>query len=137
MANDLIPFKEEASRVTGTPTAAVIGKRFVSISGDKNADGTYSIAPTPAGGKAFGVACWDAAVGQRVTVVVIESGHIVPVTASAVIAAGASITSAADSRAVAAAGAAGANVNALGIVLTGAAAGADAQVLLTRHSVTV
>lgn len=131
MANDLIPFKEEASRVTCTPTAAVQGKRFVSISGDRNADGTYSIAPTAAGGKAFGVACWDAAIGQKVTVVVIESGHIVPVVASAIIAAGASVTAAADARAVTAAGAASAQ----GICLTGAAAGADAQVLLTRHTV--
>lgn len=127
---ELIPFKEDAERVTCTPTAAVIGKRFVSISGDRNADGTYSIAPTPAGGKAFGVACWDAAIGKKVTVVTITSGHIVPVTASAVVAAGASVTSDATSQAVTAAGAA----RAQGIALTGAAANADCMVQLTNHT---
>lgn len=129
MANDLIPFKEHANRVTGTCSAAVQGKRFVSISGDRNPDGTYTIAPTPAGGKAFGVACWDAGVGQRVAIVVIESGDIVPIVASAALAANASVTSTADGRAVTA----DATASALGICLTGAAAGADAQILLTRH----
>lgn len=138
MANDLIPFKEHANRVTGTPTAAVTGKRFVSISGDRNADGSYSIAPTPAGGKPFGVAAWDCPVGGKVTVVVIESGDIVPVTVGAAgLAANASVVSDAAGAAVVAAGAAGAVVHAAGICLSGAAAGADAQILLTRHSVTV
>lgn len=135
---ELIPFKEDAERVTCTPTAAVTGKRFVSISGDRNADGTYSIAPTAAGGKVFGVACWDAAVGKKVTVILIQSGHIVPVTAgAAALAAGASVVSDATGQAVVAAGAAGTVQHSVGICLTGAAAGADAQIHLTRHSVTV
>lgn len=137
MANDLIPFKEDAERVTCTATVAVTGKRFVSISGDRQADGTYSVAPTPAGGKPFGVATWDAAAGRKVTVVVIDSGHIVPVTAVAAIAANTSVVSDATGQATPAAGAAGAVVHASGIALTGAAAGADAMILLTRHSVTV
>lgn len=137
MADDLIPFKENAERVTCTPTAAVIGKRFVSISADRNADGTYSIAPSPAGGKPLGVAAWTCPVGGKVTVVVIDSGHIVPVRTAAVVAAGASVISDATGQATPAAGAAGAVVQAQGICLTGAAAGADAQILLTRHSVTV
>lgn len=130
MNNELIPFKEDAERVTCTPTAPVVGKTFVSISGDRNADGTYSIAPTPAGGKAFGVACWDAGVGQRVTVVVIESGHIVPVRTGAAIAANASVTADAAAKAVTAAGAASAQ----GICLTGAGNDTDAMILLTRHT---
>lgn len=130
MANDLIPFKEDAQRVTCTATTAVTGKTFVAISGDKQADGTYSVAPAGAGAKAFGVAAWDAAAGARVTVVVIESGHIVPVKAGAALAANDSVTPNATGQAVVAAAAAGA----AGIVLTGAASGADAQVLLTRHT---
>lgn len=130
MADDLIPFKEDAQRVTCTATAAVTGKRFVAITGDKQADGTYSVGPAGAGAKAFGVAAWSAPVGARVTVVVIESGHIVPVRAGAALAANDSVTSNATGEAVVAAAAAGAS----GIVLTGAAAGADAQVLLARHT---
>lgn len=135
--NELIPFKEPADRVTCTPTAAVVGKTFVSISGDKNADGTYSIAPTPAGGKAFGVACWDAAIGVRVTVITLESRTIVPVQAGAAIAAGASVVADAAAKAITAVPAvAGAVVNrASGIAVTGAAINTDAQILLTRHVV--
>lgn len=129
MANDLIPFKEDGERVTCTPSAAVTGKTLVSISGDRQADGTYTIAPAAAGGKAFGVAGWDAAAGATVTVVTIPSGHIVPVTAGAALAAGDSITPAAGGAAAVAAGGA----RACGIVLTGAANGADAVVQLTNH----
>lgn len=135
--NELIPFKEHADRLTCTPSAAVTGKRFVVISGDRNADGTYTIAPSAAGGKAIGVAAWDAGVGVRVTVVTRDSGDIVPVTAGGALAAGQSVVSDATGQAVVAAGAAGAVVHALGIVMTGAAAGADAQIKLTPHSVTV
>lgn len=137
MANDLIPFKEDAQRVTCTATTAVTGKTFVAISGDKQADGTYSVAPAGAGAKAFGVAAWDAPAGARVTVVVIESGHIVPVKAGAALAANDSVTPNATGRAVLAAGGAGTTQHALGIVVQGAASGADAEILLTRHSVTV
>lgn len=137
MANDLIPFKEDAKRVTCTATAAVTGKTFVAITGDKQADGTYSVGPAGAGAKALGVAAWDAAAGKKVTVVVIESGHIVPVRAGAALAANASVSSDATGQAVTAAGAAGTTQHALGLVVQGAAAGADAEILLTRHSVTV
>lgn len=130
MANDLIPFKEDGERVTCTPSAPVTGKTLVSISGDRQADGTYTIAPAGAGGKVFGVACWDAPAGGRVTVVTIPSGHIVPVTAGAALAAGDSITPEAGGTAVVAAGAA----RACGIVLTGAADGDDAVVQLVNHT---
>ena len=130
MANDLIPFKEHANRVTCTATAAVTGKTFVAISGDLNADGTYSVAPAGAGAKVFGVAAWDAPAGRKVTVIPLEAGDIVPVTAAAALAANDSVTPDATGKAAVAAAAAGA----AGIVLTGAAAGADAQVLLARHT---
>lgn len=131
MANDLIPFKEHADRITCTPSAAVTGKRFVSISGDRNADGTYTVAPTANAGKALGVAAWDAGIGGKVTVVTINSGDIVPVRAGAALTAGASVMSDATGQAiVATTGATG-----LGIVMTGCASGADAQIMLSRHSV--
>lgn len=131
MANDLIPFKEPASRVTCVASAAVTGKTFVVISGNANADGLYSVAPAGAGAKVFGVACWDAAIGAKVTVITLESGHIVPVVAgAAALAANASVKSDATGKAVVAA----ATDACAGIVLTGAAAGADTQVLLARHT---
>lgn len=86
-ANECIPFKEPGGHVTGTPTAAVTGKRCVVISGDRNADGTYSVAPAGAGVKAFGVAQQDAGVGVRVTIIR-SPGIIIPVTSGAAIAAG-------------------------------------------------
>lgn len=129
MANELIPFKENGERVTCTPTTAVTGKQFVSLSGNVNADGTYSIAPTGAGGKVFGVACWDCAIGGKVTVVTIPSGHIVPVKTSGAVVAGASVKSAAGGLATAATAA----DKAFGIVITGAADGADAMIQLTHH----
>jgi len=129
MDNDLIPFKEDGERVTCTPSAAVTGKRFVSISGDKNADGTYTVAPTGAGGKVFGAATWDASTTQKVTVITVPSGYIVPIVASGVIAAGASVKSGALGVAVAATAA----DKACGICLSGAVDGADAIIQLTNH----
>lgn len=80
MANECIPFFDEGDQITGTATAAVTGKRFVAISGNRQADGTISIAPPAAGGRVFGVAEQDAAVGRRVGIIR-ERGSIVPVTA--------------------------------------------------------
>lgn len=129
-ANELIPFKEHADRLTCTPSTAVIGKRFVSLAGDRQADGTYTIAPSANAGKALGVACWDAGVGAKVTVVSVDAGDIVPVRAGAALTAGASVMSDATGQAIVATGAA-----ALGICMTGCASGADAQIKLSRHSV--
>lgn len=130
MANDLIPFFENASRVTCVATGAVTGKRFVSISAEPNANGTYSVAATGAAGKVFGVACWDAAIGDQVTVVTVPSGQIVPVTASGAIAAGASVKPGAAGVAVAAT----ATDRAYGICVVGAADGEDAAIQLIPHT---
>lgn len=125
---DAIPYYEDGDELTGTATAAITGKTFVRISGDKQADGTLSLAPAGAGAVAIGVAMFDAAVGQRVTIHTINSGNVMPVTAGAApLAAGARVASDAAAHAVAA----GAGAPALGIVLTGAAAGADAMVSLS------
>ena len=130
MANDLIPFKEEGERVTCTPSSAVTGKRLVSISGNNNADGSYTIAPTGAGAKAFGVACWDAAVGQKVTVITVASGQVVPILASGAIAAGASVKPGAAGVVVTATAA----DRAIGICITGAADATDAMIHLAHHT---
>jgi hypothetical protein len=82
MANDLVPFFDEADQITGTATAAVIGKRFVRITGDLQADGTVSIGPPAAGGRVFGIAEQDAAIGRRVGVIR-ERGQLVPATTGA------------------------------------------------------
>lgn len=90
--NVCTPFKEPGWRLTSTPTANVTGKRFVAISGNKNANGTYSIAPPAAGGRVFGVAAHDQVIGKRVDVIRGPRGIIVPVTApAAAIAAGAEV----------------------------------------------
>lgn len=90
IVNECIPFMEPGARPTAHATAAVTGKRFVAISGDRQADGTYSVAPPAAGGRVFGVASWDAAIGQK-TVVIRGPGYIVPVRAAAAITAGAEV----------------------------------------------
>lgn len=136
MGNDAIPFFEDGDELTCTPTVAVLGKTFVKISGDAQADGTLSIAPCGAGDKALGIAMWDAAIGQRVTVKTINSGNVMPVTVGAAnVAAGVSVLSDADGNAVVPAGAG--EHHCLGTVLSGAVAGADAMVSLAYHDVTV
>jgi predicted RecA/RadA family phage recombinase len=82
MAADCIPLYEPGDRITCTPTAAVQGKRFVAISGNQQADGTFSVAPPTAAGRVLGVAAWDAAVGSKVTVIK-GAGYILPVVVAA------------------------------------------------------
>jgi hypothetical protein len=128
---DLIPFKEDAQRVTCTPTAAVTGKTLVAISGDRTADGTYSIAPAGDGATVFGVAAWDCAIGALVTVITVTSGQIVPITAGGgAIAAGDSVVPEAGGTIVVAA----ADVRACGIALTGSAENVDATIQLVAHN---
>src|SRR4051812_4621037 len=125
MVNDAIPFYEDGDELTCTATAAVSGKTFVKISGNKQADGTLSVAPCGAGDKVFGVAMFDAAINTRVTVHTIESGHVMPVVAGAALAADSSVVSDATGHAVNPAGAG--EHHCAGLVLTGAANGADAM----------
>lgn len=86
MADDCIPFYLPGSDITGHVTAAVTGKRFVRISGNRSADGNVSIAPPAAGGRVFGVARWTGAAGAKVGVIT-QPGAIVPVFAAAAVAA--------------------------------------------------
>lgn len=131
MVNDAIPFKEDGDEVTCVPTIAVQGKKFVVLTGGRNADGLYQIGPAGVGAKVFGVAMWDAAVGQRVTVHRIVSGHIMPViVGAAALNPNDSVVSDATGAAIVAAGGA----RAFGLVMNGAAAGADAEIALQNHT---
>lgn len=54
--------------VTAQATTAVIGGRAVAISGNRVDGGNLAVAPAPVGGRIFGVAKHDAAVGDLVSV---------------------------------------------------------------------
>ena len=82
MANDAISYYEPGQDLTAVATAAVTGKRFLMISGDRSTTsfsaGNVSVAPATAAGRICGVAAYDAAVGA-LTGVLRGSGRVVPV----------------------------------------------------------
>ena len=123
----------ETGNVSFIAEAAVTGKTFVAISGDRtggpglsaDADNNYLVSPCAAGGKPFGVAKYDVPVGEGGGVHG-QPGMIVPVTADAAIAAGAEVQVGPNGRVITAA--AGIKV---GLCLSGVAAqGDDAQIKL-------
>lgn len=124
MANEAIPFYEPGRRLTAQATANVTGKRFVNISANRQADGSLSVAHATAAGSVFGVAAYDAASGSKVGVLR-GSGFVVPVTASGTIAAGARVEVGSNGQAVTLA-----SGIAVGIAVTGATNGNDAQIAL-------
>lgn len=97
MANEVYPFYIPGGDLTGHCEAAVTGKRFVSVSGDRQSGpglsataegGNYLVSPAAAGEWALGVADRDAAQDAKVKVYC-DFGYIVPVTAGADLVAGA------------------------------------------------
>lgn len=121
MQNVCQPLYNEARNISGRPTAAVIGKRFVAISGN-GSGGAPSIAHAAAGARVFGVAGYDAAIGELVPV--IRKG-VVPVTAAAAISANNEVEVGANGQVIPkAAGIA------VGVALFDAANGADALIAL-------
>jgi hypothetical protein len=130
--NDAIPFKRPGEDITAQVTAAVVGKRFVAISGDRTsgpglaatAEGSnYRVAHCGAALQAIGVSKYDqATVGGKVGVM---RGGIVPVTAGSAITFGQAVESNASGQAVPFS----AGIK-LGIAMTGAAGGADAEIAL-------
>lgn len=126
--NPAVPFWDEGNTFTGHASAAVTGKRFVSISGPR-VDGNPSVAHAVGSAtvKAVGVSAYDAASGAKVTVYS-GPGIVMPVTAGEAITAGAPVYSAADGRAVDTAPVAGALI--AGYALDDAALGADCPVKL-------
>jgi hypothetical protein len=146
-ANESIPFKEPGSALTIKATAAITGKRFVKLTGNRTGGGAGGLSSDLAnvyqggpcdtiGERALGVAKYDAANGSLVGVHS-QPGIIVPVTAGATLAAGDLVMTDAAGKAIPfvqdvtpAAGAAAATKRALGLALTGAAANADAEIKL-------
>lgn len=122
--NPAVPFWDNADTVTAHATAAVTGKRFVTISGAR-VDGKPAVAHAAgtAATKALGVSAFDAAINTDVTVY--KGKQVMPVTAAVALTAGQAVYSAADGRAT--------NV-ATGVVcgyaVDDAAAGADAPIAL-------
>lgn len=132
--NEAIQFYKPGMDITGHTTAAVIGKRFVAISGDRQSgpglsamanvdDGSnYRVAHAAAAGRIFGVAAHDAAINKKVNVI---RGGVVPVTTGAAIAAFAEVEVGANGTAVPKA-----TGIAVGYALTAATSGGDAEISL-------
>lgn len=134
MANDCIPYKKPADDIEGACTIAVIGKRFVKITGNRQsgpllsatAEGSnYQIGPCTLAARALGVAMYDAPINGKVGI--IREG-IVPVTAGGTIAAGAEVQSDATGQAIVWDGTLASARN--GMCMSGATVGQDAEILL-------
>lgn len=124
MANDCIPLFDPGATPTGSPSAAVTGKRFVKITGAMQS-GLMRIGPAAAGDRAIGVAARDAAIGEPVAVYG-NPGQIVPVKVGAgALTAGQDVQSDGTGQAIVL----GAGVR-LGTIVDDAAAGADGFVKL-------
>lgn len=124
MANENYGVYDCGCDISGRASAAVTGKRFLKISGNRGSAGNIAVAHADAGGRVAGVSKYDAASGDIVGVVRGNS-RVTYVTADGAIAAFAEVE-------VGTAGKAktkGTGV-AVGYVLTAAADGADAEVSL-------
>jgi predicted RecA/RadA family phage recombinase len=112
--SDYIPAFKPGQAVTFKASAAVTGGRLVVVTGDR------TVGPAGADAIAVGVAGFDAAIGDDVTVFT-AGGGVHPLAASAAVAAGAKVISAAAGKIATA----GAGVNPIGIALQPAAADND------------
>lgn len=83
---DCVPFFLPGQAPTCHTSSAVVGQRFVRITGASVEGNTRVGAVVAAAGDTFGVAARDAGIGEKVTVY--KAGAIVPVEAAAAIAAG-------------------------------------------------
>lgn len=144
MANDTLRFKKPGEDITAKASAGITGKRLVTISGNRTGGGAgglstdlvnvYQVAHAAANGAAIGVAGHDAASGSLVKVL---TAGVVPVTADGSITAGDQIMVGATGKAKTYAAPTTTTATALpvvvvvGVALTGATDGADAEILLT------
>lgn len=117
---DMIPFHFPAETLTCHASAAVIGRRFVNVSGAPTDDCPTVAHATTA--DALGVAAQDAALGEKVTV--FTCGHL-QVEAGGAITAGARVSVDASGRAIAATGGATTTVAFVGKATRAAAAAGD------------
>jgi predicted RecA/RadA family phage recombinase len=135
--NELIPWEEDADRLPCQAAAAVTGKKFVAVTAprpsgpmipataqvgasDPTDGGRIQVGPPAAGGQVLGVASWDAAVGEGVTVV---CEGVLPVIAGAALTAGQAVQ--VDATGAAIPLAAGTKV---GLAVNSTANGADAEI---------
>ena len=88
MDNPCIPLYDTGKNVTGRATIAVIGKRCVKITANAGKGNPVSVGPATAAGRIFGVAAYDAPIGDVVPVV---KGGVIPIKAVGAIAAGAEV----------------------------------------------
>ena len=93
MDNVCVPLYDQGRNVTGKPTTAVIGKRFVKLSTNAGKGNPFNVAPATAALRPFGVAAYDSPIGE---VVPILKGGIIPVKAVGAIVAGAEVEVAAN-----------------------------------------
>lgn len=110
--------------LTAQATAPVAGGRFVKISGNRSTNGPISVAHADAAGRVAGVAKWDAATGDLVSIARGNS-RVVNVKASGAISAFAEVQVGADGQAVTLSAG-----KAVGYALASAASGAPVQVSL-------
>jgi hypothetical protein len=124
MANENVGVYEPGADLTCHATAAVTGKRFVAISGNRQSDGSLSVAHASAGTRAFGVSKYDAASGGKVGVMRGNS-RVTFVTAGGNIAANAEVEVGTNGQAITKASGV-----AVGVCVTAATSGNDAEISL-------
>ena len=123
MANDNVGVYEPGRDISGRAAAAVTGKRFLAIAGNR-ASGNISVQHATAAGRVCGVSKYDAANGDIVGVARGNS-RVTFVTSGGALAAFDEVEVGADGKAVKkTAGVA------VGYAVTGAASGADAEISL-------
>jgi len=123
MANENVGVYEPGRDITGRASAAVTGKRFLKISGDRSS-GNISVAHADAAGRVCGVSKYDAASGDIVGVARGNS-RVTYVTAAANISAFAEVEVAAGGQATPIA-----SGIAVGYAIANATSGGDAQISL-------
>lgn len=106
MANDCIPYYKPGADIPAACSAAVTGKRFLKVTGNRQsgpglsstAEGSnYQVAQCVAGDKSIGVSMYDAPINGKVGIV--REG-IVPVTSGAAVTAGTEVQSDANGKAI-------------------------------------
>lgn len=123
MANENVGVYEPGRDISGRASAAVTGKRFLKISGNRSG-GNIAVAHADAAGRVCGVSKYDAASGEIVGVARGNS-RVTYVTAGGNIAAFAEVEVGANGQAVTKASGV-----AVGYAVTAATSGADAEISL-------
>lgn len=123
MANENVGVYEPGRDITGRATAAVTGKRFLKISGNRS-NGNIAVAHADAAGQTCGVSKYDAA-SEDIVGVARGNSRVTHVTADGAIAAWAEVEVGTAGKAKSIA-----SGKAVGYALTAAADGADAEISL-------